>query len=102
MRSMAATMHHVQSRRDANRVMGRQTRNPRVEEEGEQMHVTGVSSTLVDPGSGKNWLFVPVDTDAGISGWGECYTQADRDQAIAAHVQQLGRYLVGRDPRHIK
>jgi galactonate dehydratase len=45
---------------------------------------------------------VKVDTDAGITGWGECYTQADRDQSIAAHVQQLGRYLVGRNPMHIK
>jgi galactonate dehydratase len=66
------------------------------------MQVSHVKPILVDPGSGKNWLFVRVDTDAGISGWGECYTQADRDQSIAAHVQQLGRYLVGRDPFHIK
>jgi galactonate dehydratase len=66
------------------------------------MQVAHVKPILVDPGSGKNWLFVKVDTDVGISGWGECYTQADRDHAIAAHVQQLGRYLVGRNPFHIK
>jgi galactonate dehydratase len=66
------------------------------------MRVTHVKPLLVDPGSGKNWLFVKVDTDAGVAGWGECYTQADRDQSIAAHVQQLGRYLIGRDPFHIK
>jgi galactonate dehydratase len=66
------------------------------------MRVTDVKPILVDPGSGKNWLFVKVDTDAGVAGWGECYTQADRDQSIAAHVQQLGRYLIGRDPFHIK
>jgi galactonate dehydratase len=66
------------------------------------MRVTHVKPILVDPGSGKNWLFVKVDTDAGVAGWGECYTQTDRDQSIAAHVQQLGRYLIGRDPFHIK
>ena len=66
------------------------------------MQVTHIKPILVDPGSGKNWLFVKVGTDAGITGWGECYTQADRDQSIAAHVQQLGRYLVGRNPLHIK
>ena len=66
------------------------------------MQVTHVKPMLVHPGSGKNWLFAKVDTDAGISGWGECYTQADRDQSIVAHVQQLGRYLVGRNPLHIK
>ena len=66
------------------------------------MQVTGVTPFLVDPGRGKNWLLVKVDTDAGISGWGECYTQADRDRSIVAHVEQLARYLVGRDPFHIK
>jgi galactonate dehydratase len=66
------------------------------------MQITSVTPFLVDPGVGKNWLLVKVDTDAGISGWGECYTQADRDHSIVAHVQQLGRYLHGRQPFHIK
>ena len=66
------------------------------------MYVTAVQPFLVDPGAGKNWLFVKVDTDAGINGWGECYTQSDRDQSIVAHVRQLGRYLLGRDPVNIK
>ncbi|MGN6562261.1 MAG: mandelate racemase/muconate lactonizing enzyme family protein [Thermomicrobiales bacterium] len=66
------------------------------------MQVTDVQTFLVHPGTGKNWLFVRVDTDAGITGWGECYTQADRDQAIVVHVEQMKRYLVGRDPFAIK
>src|SRR5947209_7218569 len=66
------------------------------------MNVTSVRTFFVDPGGGKNWLFVKVETDAGIHGWGECYTQADRDRAIEMHVQQLARYLVGRDPHQIK
>jgi galactonate dehydratase len=66
------------------------------------MKVTGVRTFLVDPGGGKNWLFVKVETDAGIHGWGECYTQADRDRAIEIHVQQLARYLEGRSPHEIK
>jgi galactonate dehydratase len=65
------------------------------------MKVTEVTPFLVHPGTGKNWLFVKVQTDAGHHGWGECYTQADRDRAIAAHVEALGRYLVGRDPAQI-
>jgi galactonate dehydratase len=66
------------------------------------MRVTDVKTTLVHPGTGKNWLFVKIETDAGIHGWGEAYTQSDRDRAIEIHVQQLARYLVGRDPFHIK
>src|SRR5204863_7815616 len=57
-----------------------------------RMKITAVTPFLVDPGYGKNWLFVKVETADGLHGWGECYTQADRDQAILAHVRQLGRY----------
>jgi galactonate dehydratase len=66
------------------------------------MHVATVTPFLVDPGTGKNWLFVRIETETGIVGWGECYTQADRDEAIAAHVRQLGRYLVTRDAGAIR
>ena len=66
------------------------------------MKVTAVTPFVVDPGYGKNWLFVKVETSDGLHGWGECYTQADRDQSIVAHVRQLARYLVGRDAGHIR
>ncbi|HIO77547.1 TPA: mandelate racemase/muconate lactonizing enzyme family protein [Candidatus Poribacteria bacterium] len=66
------------------------------------MKVTNIRTFLVCPGTSKNWLFVKVETDEGIHGWGECYTQADRDQAIEIHVHQLGRYLAGRSPFNIK
>jgi len=45
---------------------------------------------------------VRVETDAGVVGWGEAYSQYDRDRAIAAQVEELGRYLIGRDPFHIR
>ena len=38
------------------------------------MKIIAIKSFLVNPGVGKNWLFVKVETDAGIHGWGECYT----------------------------
>ena len=66
------------------------------------MKITNVRTFLVHPGGGKNWLFVKVETDEGIHGWGECYTQSDRDRSIEVHVHQLGRYLIGRSPFHIK
>ncbi len=66
------------------------------------MQVTALKTYLVDPGVGKNWLFVKIETDQGLYGWGEAYTQADRDQAIETHINQLGRYLTGRDPFAIK
>jgi galactonate dehydratase len=66
------------------------------------LQVTNITTFLVHPGTAKNLCFVKVDTDVGIHGWGECYTQSDRDQQIAAHVEQLKRYLIERDPMHIK
>jgi len=66
------------------------------------MQITAIKTFLVDPGRAKNWLFVKVETDAGIHGWGEAYTQLDRDRTIEVHVQQLARYLAGRNPFNIK
>ena len=66
------------------------------------MKVSNVSTYLWDPGAGKNFLFVKIETDAGITGWGEAYTQADRDTQVEEHVKQLARYLEGRDPFHIR
>ena len=66
------------------------------------MKITDVKTFLVHPGTGKNWLFVKVETDEGVHGWGEAYTQADRDRSIEITVQQLRRYLIGRNPFDIK
>lgn len=66
------------------------------------MRVAAVNSYLVDSGRGKNWLFVKVTTDEGLYGWGECYTQSDRDRSIAVLVEELGRYLIGWDPFAIR
>jgi galactonate dehydratase len=64
--------------------------------------VKAVRTFLVDPGSHKHWLFVKVETGDGLHGWGECYTQSDRDRSVEAQVRELSRYLVGRSPFDIK
>src|SRR5438105_6892944 len=66
------------------------------------MKVTRVTPFLVDTGGSKSWLFVKLDTDEGLVGWGEAYTQQDRDAAMLAHVVEMGRHLIGRDPFAIK
>ena len=66
------------------------------------MKVTSVTPFLTSPGWGKNFCFVRLDTDEGLHGWGECYTQEDRDTQVTTHLDQLARYLVGRDPTNIK
>ncbi len=66
------------------------------------MRIESVRTFLVHPGSAKNLLFVKLETDAGIHGWGEAYTQHDRDRSVQVHVEELGRYLTGRSPFDIK
>jgi galactonate dehydratase len=66
------------------------------------MQVTQITPFLVDSGGSKTWLFVKVQTDEGLVGWGEAYTQADRDRAIMAHLEEMGRHLIGRSPFAIK
>jgi galactonate dehydratase len=66
------------------------------------MKITKVSPVLVHTGWNKHWCFVKVETDAGLYGWGEAYTQSDREPAIAATVEALGAHLIGRDPTQIR
>jgi galactonate dehydratase len=61
------------------------------------MKITRLTTFLVPP----RWLFVRVDTDEGISGWGEPVVEG-RAHTVAAAVDELADYLVGKDPRHIE
>lgn len=66
------------------------------------MKIESIKTYLVDSGSAKHWLFVKIDTDEGIHGWGEAYTQLDRDRVIERQIDELSRYLIGRSPFDIK
>ena len=66
------------------------------------MKIASVECLPVHSGWRKNFVFVRIATDTGVVGWGEAYSQYDRDRAIAAQVEELGRYLVGREAFHIR
>jgi galactonate dehydratase len=66
------------------------------------MKIASVECLPVHSGWRKNFVFVRIATDAGMIGWGEAYSQYDRDRAVAAQVEELGRYLVGRDPFQLR
>src|SRR4051812_44249987 len=66
------------------------------------MKIRSISAFAAYPGWRKKLIFVKVETDEGLVGWGEAYSQYDRDRAITAHVEELGRYAVGRNPFDIK
>ena len=46
------------------------------------------------------WLFLKVETDEGITGWGEPVLEG-RARTVETAVQELGEYLIGKDPARI-
>lgn len=73
------------------------------------MKVTAVKTYIVPPDisnddwcKGKAWVLVKLETDAGISGWGEVYAPHDCERSSAQLVHELARYVEGGDPFRIK
>src|SRR5207245_461271 len=64
------------------------------------MKITSVEPLVVDIGS-RNWLFVVVETDEGLSGVGEG-SLPGHPLAVAAAVEEYREYLVGEDPARIQ
>ncbi|WP_225728101.1 MULTISPECIES: galactonate dehydratase [unclassified Nocardia] len=61
------------------------------------MKITALTTYLVAP----RWCFLRIDTDEGIAGWGEPVIEG-RAHTVAAAVDELADYLVGRDPLTIE
>ncbi|NMB45797.1 MAG: galactonate dehydratase [Firmicutes bacterium] len=61
------------------------------------MRITGIELFKVQP----RWLFLKIDTDEGISGWGEPVVEG-RAETVRAAVLELEDFLVGKDPRRIE
>jgi galactonate dehydratase len=66
------------------------------------MKVSAVKTYLVQPPGAKAACFVKVETDEGLYGWGEAYTVTAQERALAQLCDDLGAYLIGRDPLHIR
>ncbi len=61
------------------------------------MKITKLETFFVKP----RWLFLKMHTDEGLCGWGEPVVEG-WSQTVAAAVHEMGRYLVGQDPRNIE
>jgi galactonate dehydratase len=59
--------------------------------------ISGFETFLVPP----RWLFLRIDTDEGVSGWGEPVVEG-RAGTVAACVTELFDYLIGTDPLRIE
>ena len=61
------------------------------------MKITRLTTYAVPP----RWLFLKIETDHGIVGWGEPVVEG-RAATVATCVEELSDYLIGRDPRNIE
>ena len=61
------------------------------------MKITKLTTYMVPP----RWLFLKIETDEGVTGWGEPVLEG-RASTVAAAVEELSDYLIGQDPRNIE
>ncbi|WP_420105405.1 galactonate dehydratase [Herbaspirillum huttiense] len=61
------------------------------------MKITKLTTFIVPP----RWCFLKVETDEGVTGWGEPVVEG-RAHTVAAAVEELSDYLIGKDPRNIE
>lgn len=61
------------------------------------MKIASITTYTVPP----RWLFVRIETDDGVVGWGEPVLEG-RAASVAATVEELSDYLIGQDPGRIE
>lgn len=61
------------------------------------MKIEGINAFLVRP----RWCLVEIQTDRGVSGWGEAVVEG-RAATVKACVEELTEYLIGQDPSNIE
>jgi galactonate dehydratase len=61
------------------------------------MKITKLTTFIVPP----RWCFLKVETDDGLIGWGEPVVEG-RAHTVAAAIDELADYLIGKDPRQIE
>src|ERR1700730_4671019 len=61
------------------------------------MKITSYELFKVPP----RWLFLKIDTDEGIAGWGEPVIEGKAD-TVASAVKELMEHLIGKDPMRIE
>jgi galactonate dehydratase len=64
------------------------------------MRIVDVTVHKVDA-SWRNWVFLRVEADSGVVGFGEC-TVEGREHAVEGAVKDMARRLLGMDPRRIR
>ena len=64
------------------------------------MNITGLNAVVVNAQM-RNWVFVKVETDEGVTGWGEASLEW-KTRAVVGCVEDLAPLILGQDPRRIE
>lgn len=64
---------------------------------GLKVKITKIETFIVPP----RWLFLKIETDEGIVGWGEPIVEG-RAATVQAAVEELSEYVIGKDPLRIE
>jgi galactonate dehydratase len=64
------------------------------------LKITAIGTIVVNA-TMRNWVFVKVETDAGITGWGEASLEW-KTRGVVGCVDDLAPLIVGQDPRRIE
>lgn len=64
------------------------------------MKIVDVRTLVVDAGW-RNWIFVEIETDDGLTGYGEC-TLEGREKAVVGVIEDFRRHLVGEPADRIR
>ena len=62
-------------------------------------NVTAIPASSSPRGQARNYVFVKIETDEGITGWGEATAGP---LAVATMVDEFGEILIGKDPHRIE
>lgn len=66
------------------------------------MKIERVETFFYNVAGAKNFLFVRIDTDAGIHGWGEAYVSGKKEKVVEAYLRSIAPQLIGRDVFHLR
>jgi galactonate dehydratase len=61
------------------------------------MKIAGFKTYIVPP----RWLFLKIDTDEGLTGWGEPVLEG-KAHTVETAVHEMMDYLMGQDPAKIE
>lgn len=64
------------------------------------MKITDITSHSVEHNDSRSWLFVRIQTDEGLVGWGEA-SQTRNDEAVESDIEALRDFYVGKSPLNL-